>query len=800
MKILPLMLFLGAVIAVLLLLLSFLLGNRRKLKKAMREIENFNQLRETFINADSNPTYLKDENLNYVFVNRAFLDFYEKTPEEIIGLDDFALSGPEFAERYRQTDLAVLREQTKISEDIVWHGCMYSVTRFPVKLPNGKYGVGAYIRNVTDERRQEQHQAKVFQRNKILIDALGLSFQSRQEQVDYVLHRALELTESKYGYLFYFDEETAEFTLNSWTNGAMAECHILNPQTKYDLDKTGLWGEVVRQRKPIIVNDFQRPNPLKRGYPEGHIAIENFMSAPIIMEEKIVMVIGLANKPTDYNGNDVANITILMCGVWQAVQRKAAQEQLAYERNRYLQTLISIGDGVLVVDRDGKIEMLNHVAQRLTGWTNEEAHGKEYKDVFVLSHEYPGHSITDPIESVFRTNTAQELENHAVLTARDGDRHFLEDNASPIINERNESTGVVLVFRDVTEKREQKNRIEYLSFHDTLTSLFNRRYFEEALMRTDTEGNLPISIVMGDINGLKLTNDVFGHTYGDMLLTGVSAVFRNNCRSNDIIARWGGDEFILLFPKTDLEETQKIVLRIKKEFSEKRIRGIRGSISMGICCKTDSSESMADVLSKAEENMYSEKTLERKALLDEWIGTIIDMLHTSNAREKEHAQNVSRMCEAMGRALGLPDGEIRKLKKAGYLHDIGKIVMEPEQLDETAPLSAEEKSKLRKHPVVGFRILNASEATLDFAEAVLAHHEHWDGSGYPKGLKGEEIPLFARIIAVAECYDRAAGRSGGSPEQQNQNAVAVLRSEAGKRFDPDIVAAFLLLPEPEAMR
>ncbi|MPM09549.1 hypothetical protein SDC9_55870 [bioreactor metagenome] len=785
-----------AVIVILLILLLLLQQNRKKIGKAKQRIENYSKLIDTFINAYDSMIYLKDENLNYVFANESLKKFFKKSSDEIVGKDDYALSDTAFAEIRRQADQAVLSKKRILSDEVEWNGHVYSTTKFPVRMLNGDFGVGAYIMDITSQREQKKLQDKISERNKILIDVISLSFHNKQEQLDYVLHRALDMTDSKYGYIYYYNEETEVFTANSWTRGVMEDCNITNPQTRYELNKTGIWGEVVRQRKPIIVNRFQEPNPLKKGYPEGHVELGRFMSVPVIIDEKIVVVIGLGNKQTDYDDNDVDNVTILMGGTWQAIQRKETQELLSFERNKYLQTLISIGDGVMVVDRNARIEMLNGVAQRLTGWTNEDAQGRDYKEVFVLSHEYPNHSVADPIEGVLKTNTVQELGNHAILTARDGTRYHLEDSAAPIFNERGVNEGVVLVFRDVTEKKEQRNKIEYLSFHDTLTGLYNRRYFEEELLQMDTEQNLPISIVMGDVNGLKLTNDVFGHTAGDVLLMSIADALRVSGRPGDIIARWGGDEFVMLLPKTSSEEAKEIVSKIKDKVVHQHVKAIKGSISLGIGSKTKISDSISDALDEAEDNMYSEKTIESETVRDDEIKIIMDTLHTISPREKEHSEEVSRLCEAFGKAAGLSEVKVKKLKGAGYLHDIGKIVLRPELLNENYPLTEEDLNEVRKHAAVGYRILNSSEKTLDFAEAVLAHHEFWDGTGYPKGLKEEEIPLIARIIMVIGTYERIANKKGDKALNKRE-AVEALRKGSGTQFDPNVVETFLQMLESE---
>jgi diguanylate cyclase (GGDEF)-like protein len=319
----------------------------------------------------------------------------------------------------------------------------------------------------------------------------------------------------------------------------------------------------------------------------------------------------------------------------------------------------------------------------------------------VLSHEQPGLTIKDPVESVFLTNRPQELDNNAVLTSRDGTKYFLEDSAAPILNSAGEREGVVLVFRDATEKRAQKKKIEYLSFHDELTGLYNRRFFEEEFVRLDVERSLPISIIMADVNGLKLTNDVFGHACGDELLKIVADVLQSNCRADDIIARWGGDEFVLFLPKTGKNEAEQIVLRLKEDISKKRINSIRGSFSVGFDTKTDISISLADVLSNAEKAMYTQKTLEMNVIEEAELSSILGALYHNRPREQTHSQNVSALCEKVGAAMGLSAVQLRLVKDAGYLHDIGKAVLPSHLLDPVEDYTKDEEAEIKKHPLQG---------------------------------------------------------------------------------------------------
>ena len=780
----------GSILVLLALLLALSMRSRRLLRVANREITATNAMLRIFVDAQGDWVYLKDAKLRYVFVNPAFERFYGKTAEQVIGRDDYALTEPEFADRRRETDLAAINKGAIVQDETSWDGRVFATTKFPVKLTDGQTGVGAYVREITNQRLEAKRREKAAKRLTIMADILSRSFQSAQEQLDYVLNRALDLTESGYGYIFLYDETSRELTLHSWTLGVLERCKVEDQKTVYPLDATGIWGEVVRQRKPLILNDFEASHPLKKGFPVGHVALKRFLSIPVIIDERVVAAVGLANKSSDYDDTDVLELTLLMSGVWNTLKRHEIQEKLSYEHSRYLQTLVSIGDGVMVVDRDGRIEMLNSVAQKLTGWNYREAVGRHYTEVFVIRHERATEQVEDPIVAAMETGMIQELSRHAVLISKDGKEYNLEDSAAPIRNEAAETAGVVLVFRDITQKKEQMEQIEYLSFHDPLTGLYNRRFFNAEINRLDTTRNLPLTVVMGDVNGLKLTNDIFGHAAGDQLLERVGEVLQRCCRADDIIARWGGDEFVLLLPKTEALEAEKIIARIKREFSKEKVRSIKGSISMGLACKYSQTEDMTVILSRAEEAMYNAKALERDEARRSTVGEIIATLFGNSAREREHAESVRDLARSIGLELKLPEEELRKLTDAAYLHDIGKIVLDAKLLNINHHLTDFEWNEIKRHPVVGYRILNAFDDTVNLAEPVLAHQERWDGSGYPRGLKGSEIPMLARIIAVAEGYDRMTHDAANASAMSLEEAIRTLQANAGTQFDPQIVEAF----------
>ncbi len=380
-----------------------------------------------------------------------------------------------------------------------------------------------------------------------------------------------------------------------------------------------------------------------------------------------------------------------------------------------------------------------------------------------------------------------------------GDKHAIEKAltlgaydyfAKPLCEEAMK-TSLPLKAKNAIELMKRNIEISYLSYHDFLTELYNRRFCEEEIKRINTSRNLPISIIVGDINGLKLINDTFGHDEGDKLLKKAAATIQSACRIDDIIARWGGDEFIILLPKTKKEEAEEVVNRIKNLFAEEQVNGIQGSISFGWDTKQTMDEEIAKIFKNAEDYMYRNKTCENESVRSRMINTIINTLHEKSPREELHSKRVSELCQDIGKEIGLSELEIRILKVGGLLHDIGKIAIEECILNKREKLTEKEWSEIRRHPEIGYRILSSSHEMQELADYVLAHHEKWDGTGYPKGLKGESIPRIARIIAIADSYDAMTNERPYRKALSEEKVINEIRKNAGLQFDPEIAKLFV---------
>lgn len=477
--------------------------------------------------------------------------------------------------------------------------------------------------------------------------------------------------------------------------------------------------------------------------------------------------------------------------VFDVTEREVLREQLAQEKELLRTTLRSIGDGVVTTDNDGNITSLNPVAEEVLGQSLAQVRGRPFEEVFVLRSEQTGRLAKSPIRQVLDTGRVVGLANHTELVTHLGRHTPIADSAAPIRGEDGKSQGVVMVFRDVSAEKEHNRQIQYLSYHDALTGLYNRRYIEEAAPRLEEDDQLPLTVVMGDVNGLKLTNDVFGHKAGDALLQSVAELLTRHSREHDLVARWGGDEFVMFLPRTGLAEAEALVEQIKGTHVTIQSSGLALSLSLGCGTKESPAGSIQVAMRTAEESMYHQKLLEGKSYRSALIDTLLATLYQKSDKTEEHAKRIERYCHIIGRELHLSAKEMDELALLALLHDIGKVSINPDILLKPGPLTPEEWEEMQRHPEAGYRIAHAAPELSAVADLILAHHERWDGTGYPQGLKGLEIPLACRILAVADTFDAIINNREYRDAQSIPRALQEIEGGIGTQFDPEIARLFI---------
>jgi diguanylate cyclase (GGDEF)-like protein/PAS domain S-box-containing protein len=369
-----------------------------------------------------------------------------------------------------------------------------------------------------------------------------------------------------------------------------------------------------------------------------------------------------------------------------------------------------------------------------------------------------------------------------------------------LLKENGNIDGFLITLRDITKQKEAEKNIEHLCFHDKLTGLYNRDFFEEEMARLNTKRQLPLAIIMGDVNGLKIINDVFGHDKGDKLLCRVGNILNASLRCNDIVARWGGDEYVIILPKISEEDARNILGRIKARLNEKSTKTMPLSVSFGLSIKDDIDKDIRQVIREAETKMCRSKMIREQSPHSYIISSLEKALEERDYETEEHVRRIKDLAEKLGRELDLDEESIDNLILLAALHDVGKISVADDILLKIGALTDKEWEKIKKHPEIGCRIAESFSGLAPIARGILYHHEWWNGNGYPEGIKGDKIPLISRIISVVDAYDAMTNDRPYRKALSKKEAIEELKKCSGSQFDPHLVKRFIPLVNDEERR
>ncbi len=391
-------------------------------------------------------------------------------------------------------------------------------------------------------------------------------------------------------------------------------------------------------------------------------------------------------------------------------------------------------------------------------------------------------------------------EEYEIITAA-GETKWVFEQGQAIYGEDGSVQAMEGLIVDISDRKQKEDEVTYLSYHDFLTGLYNRRYMEGEKVRIDKEECLPLSVMIGDINGVKLVNDAFGHAEGDVLIAETAKIIQSCCRPDDIVARTGGDEFVILMPMTDNETANSIMEKIKSKCEEYNQdlsnEAYSINISLGFSTKESASEHLDSVIKDAEDFMYKRKLLEHKSSHSVILSSIKATMHERSHETQEHAERLTSLSKELGKIMKLTQRELDELELVATLHDIGKVGIDDRILNKPGKLDEEEWIEMKKHSEIGYRIAMSSPDLVPIAEYILYLHERWDGKGYPEGIGGEEIPILSRIVSVVDAYDAMTEDRAYRKAMSDKDAAEELRKNEGTQFDPKIVQQFLdkVLPE-----
>jgi diguanylate cyclase (GGDEF)-like protein/PAS domain S-box-containing protein len=537
--------------------------------------------------------------------------------------------------------------------------------------------------------------------------------------------------------------------------------------------------------------DMEMFNKFKNNDINGYTMVKRFIrpDQSIVWTNMTIAAIQLVDKDNPS----------YLCIVEDITEKKRAEDDLQ-ESERSKSMLLSNLPGIAYrsdynnVTNKWNMVFISEGCYKLTGYRPED----------LLSHEKNNKTFSSIIKPEYRqyikdkwNETIQKKaifnEEYPIVTVNGEIRWVFEKGQGVYNNGQIEAAEGIVI--DITGIKKREEEINYLNNHDTLSGIYNRRFFESEKLRIDQESSYPLTVVIGDINGLKLINDSLGHSEGDKLIITIAKILQSCCKETDILARTGGDEFSILMPNTSSEEAEQIIKRVSELCEEyKRTSNDEAyhiSISLGLATKIQSEEILNNIIKDAEDSMYRHKMLQNRSLHSSIISSMKSTLFEKSQETEEHAQRLIELSNMLGRKMKLSDKQLNELELLSTLHDIGKIGISDTILNKPDKLTEEEWVEMKKHPEIGYRIAMSTPELAPIAEFILCHHERWDGFGYPQKLTGTEIPLLSRIISIVDSYDAMTSDRIYRKGFSKQNALEEIKRNSGTQFDPELTELFL---------
>lgn len=471
-----------------------------------------------------------------------------------------------------------------------------------------------------------------------------------------------------------------------------------------------------------------------------------------------------------------------------SIQRRQAEDILRRSLFRTQEIVRSARDGIIVLDKDLCITAWNESLEKLNGIPAASVLGKPVVEAIPWVREF---GILARMERALAGEVVPETEIQ-LKEPETGRLYWTSDAYGPLRDADGAISGVIGTISDITRYKESEAQLRFMGLHDLLTGLSNRRRFEIELERLQKSREYPVTVMSFDMDGLKLYNDAFGHAGGDRAIRDCAALLRECMREGDVLARMGGDEFSAVFPRLGADQAEIIAERIRSVLQQKNGHAqLPLSLSIGMATAEDRAGSLTDLVRLADERMYREKLNRSRSSRSQLIESLLAALSERDVETEEHSRRMASHALAMGRHLGLSSDMLNNLELLTRVHDIGKVGIPDAILRKEGPLTESEWQVMRQHPERGYRIAESSPDLSGVSDLILKHHERWDGSGYMLGLRGVEIPVECRIMAIVDAYDAMTNDRPYRKAMSVEDAFAELRRCAGTYFDPDLVPLFL---------
>ncbi len=474
----------------------------------------------------------------------------------------------------------------------------------------------------------------------------------------------------------------------------------------------------------------------------------------------------------------------------KAVQLLCRQEE---SRDRGLEKTQAV---LWVLDQEGIFLYANEACRRFWGIKARDLPGKSMAKMLPALGETTGTNLGESLQNVLRDGNEGCLELRLQLTGEENPRWF-NLVLTPVYGTGDEPCEVICTGFEVTGYKKREEELLFTTMHDSLTGLYNRAYFEEEMHRLDTKRHYPVSIVVFDVDGLELINDILGHRQGDAHIKAAALTIKKPFRDSDVVARVGGDEFAVILPCTGEETTVQICRRLQEALQKHNARkAVPLSLSVGHATGTEPGQ-IIDVFEQADRNMQEDKFRHAEAVRQEIYQALLATMSEKDFLDERSLQKLERLLLLLGRSIGISEKEMELISLLVRVYDIGKMSIDERILYKQGTLNPAEWEEVRSHPETGYHITAFSPETRHVASYILQHHECWDGSGYPRGLKGANIHLYARMLSIVDAYHAMTSPRPYRETLSHEEAQQELLRMKGAQFDPRLVDIFVSLLDLE---
>lgn len=465
-----------------------------------------------------------------------------------------------------------------------------------------------------------------------------------------------------------------------------------------------------------------------------------------------------------------------------------ALQQRVEELEKFRALLDCAKDSILLAELpSGRIQDANQAACRLFKLSTEEIGQTSFFAVVPSAKEIVASWNQEAINELWHREFSTEV------AQTDGKMTPVEVVADVV--RLGAEVYLVAIIRDVNERKQAEERLRIALCFDTLTGLYNRAFFESVYQKAMSDGKFPISLIYCDVDGLKFINDSMGHRAGDQILQVTAVIISEVAEKGSLLARIGGDEFVLLVPGAGREKSEGLcqIIRERALAASRDNPDIFLSLSVGYAVTDDPDKSLESFLKDADEQVSREKLLRSRSTRSALVQSMMTLLEARDYLTEGHAERMEELSDAMARELNLSSKRRDALRLFVKFHDIGKVGVRDAVLFKKGPLDDRELVEMRRHSEIGYHIALSSPDLAHVAEWILHHHEWWNGNGYPLGTSGDDIPLECRILALTDSFDAMTNDRPYRGRMPVEAALSEIRRCAGTQFDPSMVGLFEIL-------